>query len=208
MNLGLHISKLICAKLDGDLSMRQAEDGSTFFVFFVRCLSSAQLLQPSLGSLDLGSAKTTDDHSSQLNLSKILVVTSNVMDKLAMQFTLNELSLKDQLQFAQTVLEAGQLIVQLFEKSTFTEGFAIIIIDAEVEQENKLKQTIDKFKRNLADHQITYQPKIVLLSAGVKLKKEKLIQLGIDYLLSKPIFKQDFIRLFKAIKYHYRNFGT
>jgi len=77
--------------------MRQAEDGSTFFVFFVRCLSSVQLLQPSLGSLDLGSAKTTDDQSSQLNLSKILVVTSNVMDKLAMQFTLNELSLKDQL---------------------------------------------------------------------------------------------------------------
>lgn len=194
-NLFMHISKQICQKLGGDLKFKYSEaDKTQGFIFSVQC-SHVQATATSELAL------SSQNNSLELDLRRILLVTPNIIDKLAVKFTLKSINLESKLSTAVTIEEAVYLIKTLQVDSQGTQGFAVLILD--LGQFNKqISLSLYELQRSLIENDVPYIPKIVNLSSDfVSKKKKKMKSLNIAYELSKPVTKRDMIKMLKKLSY-------
>ena len=199
----MHISKQLCINLGGDLILNYlAEDEKYSFIFNVRCYDV-------LKKVSQGISRASSTSFDGVSLNRIMLVTRNVIDKLAIQFTLNSFNLQSRLTTAISIDEAIDKLRQHFMETNGSYGFAIVIMDFEQVRLKSESTCIDQFEQGLVDYEIPYQPKIVLLNSGI-VKGQQLRQLkamNISYLLSKPVLRQDFVKMFKELKFK-RNEGV
>ena len=117
-----------------------------------------------------------------------MLVTKNVINRLAIQFMMKELNLRDRCTVVLNLEEAQSKIGEMQNDLTCTEGFAMLLLDIEDLKRKSCKKMVQSFKDYLGNKQVSYMPKIVYLSNSQAIKnKSKLSSLGIDYQLSKPI---------------------
>lgn len=107
----------------------------------------------------------TRDEASNAKLSNILVLTSSVIDRFAIKYTLcNKMQLANQVQFVSSKAEASEALVSLNTTSEGLYGFACVVIDMQVKT-SIIKKVIGDLYSTLETHGINYKPKILLLSA-------------------------------------------
>ena len=139
-NLSLYISQKVCQKLSGDLSMDTSEDGKPCFNFHIQCLDSKMLLTgPNAlrrdfeGSeqidIDFSEVPTNDLDSlvGERSQNKILLVTANLLDKLAVEITLKDLNLIDRFVSVTSLEDAVSEIASSWQVQS--SGYAMVIID-------------------------------------------------------------------------------
>ena len=114
--------------MKGDLRLESTTDGKQNFIFYVSCQKT--VLRSN--SMTINSSHKISDEN-KISLTKILLISQNVLDRLAIIHTLNELSLKDKLIQSNSTEDAVDKVLQLFIESNGLKGFAFIIFDLGLE---------------------------------------------------------------------------
>jgi len=105
--------------------------------------------------------------ANQIQLSELLVVSSNVIDRLAIKFTLcTKLGLMDRIHFISSTLEISEKVLAQALKSKRGIGFGILILDMDLKVK-EAKGVMNMLQDLHEKHDIGYIPKIVLLSSQV-----------------------------------------
>ena len=94
--LSLYISKQVCQKLNGDLKLEKNKKGMQFFIFYIRCLNARKIFGEdkfhSTSTNNSGEIQTGNDIA---YLSKIMLMTENIIDQIAFRYIIKELKLTD-----------------------------------------------------------------------------------------------------------------
>ena len=162
--IGLHVAKQLCNKLGGDVIM--LSDGNrTTFSFTVSCVVEAN--QQTSNATNLVSTKVNNERSENIQLSEVLVLSTNVIDRLAIKFTLqSKLSLMDRVHFISSPMEMHDSFLEQAQTSSLQKGFAVLILD--IVLKSKEIKKITNILKELQDRvDINYKPKVILLSAQV-----------------------------------------
>ena len=149
-------------------------------------------------SRDLESLANEREHN------KILLVTANLLDKLAVEITLKDLNIIDRFQGVSSVQEAVTEITSSWQMQS--NGFAMVIIDPSHEQVSFM-EAINLIRATIRQHKIPYMPKIVKIigyparqnrkSNGMEAQRDGTS----SYDLCKPISKQSFTKMFTELNY-------
>ena len=149
-------------------------------------------------NIDLESLVSEREHN------KILLVTANLLDKLAVEITLKDLNIIDRFQGVSSVQEAVSEILSSWQmRST---GFAMVIIDPSHEQISFMDAT-NLIKGTIRQNKIPYMPKIVKIIGYVARQNRKSNSTEAkrdgrsSYDLCKPISKQTFTKMFTELNY-------
>lgn len=128
------------------------------------------------------------------------------MDKLAIKFVMEGLHLGNRVQNASSVLNARDLVVASHD---WTTKFAIVIFDTSDEPYNDELTGAEGFKKSLRERGFTEQrPKLVLLkNQSIKLKRKRDKPTDYDYVLKKPLVKEDLVKMFELFKFNFEAQG-
>ena len=99
-NYGLAISQKVCKQLGGSLELEQDNDGH-FFRFNIVCSATGQ----TAGTLLSGEKRLSSGRNGAVR-TKIMYISQNHLDKLAVKFLMKELGLLSKLSFAYKLEEA------------------------------------------------------------------------------------------------------
>ena len=139
-----------------------------------------------------------------------MLVTKNVIDRLAFQFTMKDLSLQEKLTSVLSVDDALKNIQDQHKDLTRTnEGYAMVLLDLEDNSNaGMIRNQVKNLRQSMRDKKLSYTPKIVLFSCVKKTSKKQsyLKSLGVDYQLCKPIRMQDFIKMCGYLKYDFKSY--
>ena len=94
----------------------------------------------------------------------MLLVSNNVLDRLAIIHTMKELNLQRRLSTTNSIEEAAEMIFKLYVESQGGQGFAFVIFILELESEF-VKSAVKQFKKSIQAKNVPYAPKIVILNS-------------------------------------------
>ena len=157
-NLIFYTCKQICLAMHGDLTFEVDKLGNQTFLINVRCVDAHQVfdehqLTTGLGrSYNSSSVNQTSEssfysHRSPVNLTKILLVTKNAVDRVCLQFVLRNLCLNQQITSKMTPQDGLKHIVSEYQKNPSGDGYALVILDLENFQRVSVRQVVLDFKK-------------------------------------------------------------
>ena len=103
-----------------------------------------------------------------------MLVTKNVIDRLAFQFTMKDLSLQEKLTSVLSVDDALKNIEDQHKDITSTiEGYAMVLLDLEDNSNaGMIRKQVKNLRQSMREKKLSYTPKIVLLSCVKKTSKK------------------------------------
>lgn len=147
-HLSLHISKLICKQLGGDLDFNTgAEDGGqTTFVFHVTCRT------PDMEQICFTPSQRCSDPISAVNM-RILIISQNVMDKITIKNQLKNLGLQCRVQTTSNNLKAREIVL---ESMLADSQFSIVIFTKVKDRVDERRENLKQFKQScfVGDHYV------------------------------------------------------
>ena len=216
------MAKKICRQLKGNMSVKQTRDSSseishdysntssketaysangshTTIKYCVRASIFKQSVKKAAKRVQngLGGIQSILDLNKIARAGKILIITQNLIDKLAYQYAFRGLQLEFNVTFKFSLEDASAALSdqELDADRGFTE-YALVFIDEELTRKTPLKQVITTLKkqRNRLTQTV---PRVVYLSSQ-PLSKERTNQLKIDYNLVKPLCHKDLVELIQT----------
>lgn len=205
-NIGLHVAKQLSQHLGGDLKVTSSADGDICMSFSVAAQGRIETTLLTGGTRQTQPQKSltrADSYRSVAKLTHIMVLTTSVIDRCAMKYTLcNKMQLTSSVQFVATKTEAIGAFKTLHDTTEGATGYALVLVDISAKGAT-LQKMINEINQGLENEEIFYRPRFVYLSADLvsSSKTESFKAIGFDNVFVKPLTMGDLMKYLKRIKY-------
>lgn len=132
INVGMHISKLLCQQLGGDIEISDTSDGLQAFKFHLSFLNAKAMISTNNTIMDsLGSKyrKIIQLDSSYIKSKRILVISQGGLDILTIQIILQKLKYQQYMTAVHSVSKAIAEMTKVWNNSQQSECYGIVILD-------------------------------------------------------------------------------
>ena len=150
------------------------------------------------------SSKNAAIVNTNIQLKRILVMNTSVIDRLAIKFIMcTQLQLYAHVDFVSSSKEVLKAMRKLKEQGGDI-GYAIVIIDLQA-QSSYIKKIVEEIRDFGEKNELGYEPKLVLLSDEMdkQARKRQLKSMNVQRVTGKPLSQESTLRLLKQCNYDY-----